>query len=190
MTMTTEGAAMEALWLDDLIDPVTRGDLEKQVALAAEKDRGLRSLMLATPILKGAILRAVTACLHVDPLALLADGWCTAKDIRIAAREVRKSDKPLVLKLASHSIERDIRPAIKVNIGKEHSFDLDVGLGLAGHFDGLELTIADSKLVSVGSGTCKLVLQTSVAGHTVMSRDLKTITLPGEYLFAQPPALH
>jgi hypothetical protein len=189
MTETTDATMMEALWLDDLIDPVTRGDLEKQVVAAAEKDKGLRSLILATPILRGAILRAVTARLHVDPLALLADGWCTAKDIRAVIRDARKSDKPIVLKLAPHSIERDIRPTITVDIGKSHSFELDVGLGLAGHFEGLELTVIDEKLVSVGSGTCRLSLQTSVAGHTVMSREIKTIALPGEYRFAQPLAL-
>jgi hypothetical protein len=140
--------------------------------------------------LRGAILRAVTAGLHIDPLALLADGWCTARDIRAAAREARQSETPLVLRLAPHSIERDIRPAVTVSVGKSHSFDLDVGLSLAGHFDGVELTLRDGRLVSVGSGTCRLALQTTVAGRTVMRRDITQIELPGEYLFAQPLALY
>jgi hypothetical protein len=44
-------------------------------------------------------------------------------------------------------------------------------------------------MVSVGSGTCRLSLQIRVAGRTMVSRDLQTLELPGEYRFAQPLAL-
>jgi dihydroxyacetone kinase DhaKLM complex PTS-EIIA-like component DhaM len=180
MTLTAE-----ALWLDDLLDGSTRVDIEKQLVGAIDKDRTLRNLVVATPILRGAIIRAVMACLHFDPLALLADGWCTARDIRAC----RNADKPVVLKLGAHSIERDMHPAVTVDLGSEKSFALDVGLSLAGNFKGVELTISDSKLVSVGSGTCSLSLQIKVAGRTVVNQDLKTLELPGEYRFAQPLAL-
>ena len=189
MTLTTETTAAGAIWFDDLIDAESRAEIEKEVIEAANRDRVLRDLILTTPILRSAILRAVTAALHFDPLALLADGWCTAKDIRAACREIGKTDAPIVLKLSSHSIERDIHPAIKVSIGFEKSFDLDVGLGLAGTFDGIALTIRDSRLESVGAGTCGLALLVRVAGRPVISRDIKTLDLPGEYRFAQPLAL-
>jgi hypothetical protein len=189
MTVTAEIPPAGILWFDDLIDRATRVDIEKQVIDTADKDRALRDLMLTTPVLRGAILRAVTACLHFDPLTLLADGWCTAKDIRAACREAGQTDAPIVLKLSSHSIERDIRPAIKIRIGVEKSFELDVGLALAGTFDGIALTIRDSKLESVGAGTCGLSLLVRVAGRTLINRDIKTINLPAEYRFAQPLAL-
>jgi hypothetical protein len=189
MTLTTETSAAGAIWFDDLIDAETRAEIEKEVIEAANRDSVLRDLILTTPILRSAILRAVTAALHFDPLALLADGWCTAKDIRAACREGGKTGAPIVLKLSSHSIERDIHPAIKVTIGFEKSFDLDVGLGLAGTFDGITLTIRDSKLESVGAGTCGLSLLLRVAGRPVISRDITTLDLPAEYRFAQPLAL-
>ncbi len=180
MTLTAE-----ALWLDDLLDGPTRVDIEKQLVGAIDKDRTLRNLVTATPILRGAIVRAVMACLHFDPLALLAEGWCTARDIRA----YRNADKAVVLKLGAHSIERDMHPAVTVDLGSEKSFALDIGLSLAGNFKGVELTISESRLVSVGSGTCSLSLQIKVAGRTLVSKDLKTLDLPGEYRFAQPLAL-
>ncbi len=184
MTLTAE-----ALWLDDLIDGATRTDIEKQLVGAIEKDRVLRHLVLTTPILRGAIIRAVMICLHFDPLVLLADGWCTARDIRACRNTDKATGKPVVLKLGAHSIERDMQPAVKVDLGSEKSFVLDIGLSLAGNFKGVELTISDSKLVSVGSGICSLSLQIKVAGRTVVSKDLKALDLPGEYRFAQPLAL-
>ncbi|MFT4076688.1 MAG: hypothetical protein QM647_14285 [Asticcacaulis sp.] len=188
MTATTETAS-EVLWFDDLIDRETRADIEKQVVETADKDRRLRDLILTTPILRSAILRAVTAALHFDPLVLLADGWCTARDIRAACREAGKSEALVVLRLSSHRIERDIRPAIKVSTGAEKSFELDVGLGLAGTFDGIALTVRDNRLESVGEGTCDLALLIRVGGRTVISKDIRTIDLPAEYRFAQPLAL-
>lgn len=185
MTLTAE-----ALWLDDLLDADTRTDIEKQLAGAIEKDRVLRNLVMGTPILRGAIIRAVMACLHFDPLALLADGWCTARDIRACRNADKETGKPVVLKLGAHSIERDMQPAVTVDLGSEKNFALDIGLSLAGNFKGVELTISGSKLVSVGSGTCSLSLQIKVAGRTVVSQDLKTLDLPGEHRFAQPLALH
>lgn len=183
MTLTTE-----AIWLDDLLDGPTRTDIEKQLVGAVDKDRVLRNLVIATPILRGAIIRAVMACLHFDPLVLLADGWCTARDIR-ACRNADKTGKPVVLKLGAHSIERDMHPAVTIDLGSKKSFALDIGLSLAGHFKGVELTIRETNLVSVGSGTCTLTLQIKVAGRTVVSKDLKALDLPGEYRFAQPLAL-
>lgn len=186
--MTTETATPKTLWLDDLIDQNIRADIEKQVIETADKDRPLRDLILTTPILRSAILRAVTAALHFDPLVLLADSWCKAPDIRAACRETGKSDANVVLRLSSHRIERDIRPVIKVVTDAEKSFELDIGLGLAGTFDGIALTVRDNRLESVGEGTCDLALLIRVGGRTV-SKDIKRIVLPAEYLFAQPLAL-
>jgi len=177
--------AAEALWLDSLLDAEMRRDIEKQVNGAIDKDRTLRNLVMTTPILRGAINRAIMACLHFDPLALLADGWCAARDIRAS----RNAGKAVVLKLGAHSLSRDMQPAVTVDVGSEKRFVLDIGLGLIGAFDGVEVTISDSKLVSVGSGTCRLSLQIRVANRTVVSRDLQTLDLPGEYRFAQPLAL-
>ncbi len=180
MTLTAE-----AIWLSDLLDATTRTDIEKQLNGAVDKDRVLRNLVVATPILRGAIIRAVMACLHFDPLVLLAEGWCTARDIRACRNADKVTGKPVVLKLGKHSIERDMYPAVTVDLGSEKSFDLNVGLNVAGTFEGIELTISDAKLVSVGSGICGLSLQIKVAGRTVVSKDLKTLELPGEYRFAQ-----
>ncbi len=184
MTLTTE-----AIWLSDLLDVPTRTDIEKQLNGAVEKDRVLQNLVIATPILRGAIIRAVMACLHFDPLVLLAEGWSTARDIRACRNADKATGKPVVLKLGAHSLSRDMHPAITVNLGSEKSFALDVALSLTGMFEGVELTISESKLIAVGSGTCSLSLQIKVAKRTVVSRELKTLELPGEYRFAQPLAL-
>jgi hypothetical protein len=181
--------AAEALWLDGLLDTETRSNIEKQINGAIDKDRSLRNLVMTTPILRGAINRAIMACLHFDPLALLADGWCAARDIRASRNAGKGTGRPVVLKLGPHSLSRDMQPAVTVDVGSEKSFVLDIGLSLAGSFEGVELTISDSKLVSVGSSTCRLSLQIRVAGRTVVSRDLQTLELPGEYRFAQPLAL-
>jgi|GEM_PF-1192087 len=174
--------AAEALWLDGLLDAETRSDIEKQINGAIDKDRTLRNLVMATPILRGAINRAVMACLHFDPLVLLADGWCAARDIRAS----RKAGQPVVLKLGAHGLSRDMRPAVTIDLGSEKSFALNVALSLTGYFEGVELTISDSKLLSVGSGTCRLSLQIKVADRTVTGKDLKMLHLPGEYRFVQP----
>ena len=181
--------ATDILWLDDLLESETLTDIEKQLVKAIDKDRTLHDLVIATPILRAAIVRAVMKCLHVDPLAVLADGWCAARDIRACRNADKATGKPVVLKLGLHSISRDMRPAIIINLGSEKRFTLGLTLGLAGIFEGVELTISESKLVSVGSGTCNLSLQIKVAGRTVISRTLKTLALPGEYRFAEPIVL-
>jgi len=178
----------EALWLDDLLDAETRLDIERQLNSAVDKDRILRNLVVATPILRGAIIRAVMRCLHFDPLALLAEGWCSARDIRACRNADKATGKPVVLKLGRHSIERDMHPTVTIDLGSEKSFDLNVGLSVAGYFEGIELTINNARLIAVGAGTCSLTLQIKVAKRTIVSRELKTLELPGEYRFAQPLA--
>ncbi len=177
----------EHIWLDTLLDDDTKTDVEKRAAEAADKDYALRRLTAGLPLLRDIVARAVSACLHVDPLSILADAWCTADDIRTYRDAVGANTKPVVLKLGGHSIERDIRPVITVEAGAAKSFALDMAVTLGGAFEGVELSILKGKLISVGAGTCSLSLRLKAGEQAATPwKTLKSIQLPAEYRFAQP----
>ena len=174
------------LWLDDMIGADTYAEVAQRTSDAADRDAGLRRLMAGTSLLRNAVTRAVAAATHVDPLQILADGWATADDVR-AFKDAGKPGQPVVLRLGAHSIERDLKPAISVDIGAKRRLTLDMALVLGGAFEGVEISIVQGRLVSVGAGTCSLSLQVTVGGEAVTpSKTLKSIKLPAEYAFLQP----
>jgi hypothetical protein len=173
----------DRIWLDALIDADTRADVEQHAADAADKDMALRRLTAGLPLLRDAVARAVFACLHVDPLATLADAWCTADDLK-GYRDTMRGDKPVVLKLAGHSIERDIRPVVDIDAQR---FELGMAVTLGGAFEGVELSILKGRLISVGSGTCSLSLRLKAGDHAQTPwKTLASLQLPAEYRFMQP----
>lgn len=175
---------MPQIWLDGLLDENAKADVETHAAEAADKDYALRRLTAGLPLLRDLVARAVSACLHVDPLAVLADAWCTADDIREYRTAIGGKDKPVVLKLGGHSIERDIRPTVVID-AKRFALGMAVTLGCA--FEGVELSILKGHLVSVGSGTCSLSLRLKAGEQAATPwKTLKSLQLPAEYRFAQP----
>ena len=178
-------------WLDDMFDADTVDQIHQAVTDAVGHDGELGKLAASLPMLPAAAASAVKSALHVDVLGLLADGWCTAK----AIRAYKKPDKApagttSILELGEHSIERDIKPTITVKLGQGLSFPLDIALTVKGAFQGIKLSIRDAHLISVGSGACKLSAQVKVAGRGVHDAlTLKTIELPGEYVFRTPLAI-
>lgn len=181
----------DTLFLDDMLDADTLASIRQQVTAAVSLDGKLKALTDTMPMLDGAITRAATSCLHIDPLALLADGWATAKAIR-AYRDPQANPPGTtsILKLAKHSIERDIKPAITIKLGALQRFPLSLALTVAGVFQGIELAISNGKIVSVGCGTCHLAFHIKLADKAVMApKTLKEIKLPGEYRFVQPLAI-
>ena len=180
-----------AIYLDDLLHDDDLAALKKQVAAAIAGDSQLKAMADATPTLGGVVGEKLVSSLHLDPVAVLADGWCTAKAIH-GWRDPEKTPpgKPQVLKLGKHSIARDIRPTITVKLGAEHSFPLNLAVTLSGIFEGVELTIAGGKIRSVGCGTCQLAIGFKVGGRPVTEpKTLTSFKLPGEYVFAQPLAI-
>jgi len=178
------------LWLDDMIDAGTYAELEQRTSDAADRDVALRRLMAGASLLRNAVMRAVAAATHVDPLQILADGWATDDDIK-AFRDAGTPGRPVVLKLGEHSIERDLKPAIEVELGGKKRIALDMALTLSGAFEGVEISLVQGKLVSVGAGTCSLSIQIKVADEAVTPlKTLKSLQLPAEYRFMQPLALY
>ncbi len=178
------------LWLDDMVDAGTYADIAQRTSNAADRDASLRKLMAGASLLRHAVERAVAAALHVDPLQCLADGWATADDIR-AFKNAGTPGQPVVLRLGAHRIERDLKPGITVDLGARRRFDLDMALTLAGAFEGIEISIVQGKLVSLGAGTCSLSLCVKVAGEAVTpDKTLKSLHLPAEYTFLQPVPIY
>jgi hypothetical protein len=173
----------EHVWLDTLLDGDTKADIEKHAAEAADKDYALRRLTAGLPLLRDVVARAVSACLHVDPLTVLADAWCSADDLQ-GYRDSTKGTKPVILKLGAHSIERDIRPVITVETLR---FELGMAVTLGGAFEGVELSILKGQLISAGSGTCSLSVRLK-ASETAATpwKTLTSLALPAEYRFVQP----
>ncbi|MGZ3306605.1 MAG: hypothetical protein ACXU8U_12160, partial [Asticcacaulis sp.] len=169
----------------------TFADIEKHAAQAADKDARLRKLMTGSSLLRHAITRAISASLHVDPLQTLADGWSTAQDIRAFKDAANPTGKPVVLRLGAHSIERDLKPALTIDLGAQKRFNLDIALALSGSFNGVEISILQGKLISVGTGTCAFSLCVKALGQQATQwKTLKSIVLPAEYRFLQPLSLY
>ncbi len=178
------------IWLDDMAGPEIYAEIEQRTSDAADKDAGLRKLMAGTGLLRNAVMRSVAAALHIDPLQALADGWATAEDVR-TFRDAGQPGQPVVLRLGQHGIERDLKPAITIDLGAKRRFDLDMALTLGGAFDGVEISILQGKLVAVGAGTCTLSLYVKAAGQALTpAKTLKTLRLPAEYRFVQPLSLY
>lgn len=179
------------LWLDDMVDADTFADIEKHAAETADKDARLRKLMAGSSLLRHAISRAISNALHIDPLQLLADGWSTADDIRAFNDAGHPTGKPVVLRLGAHSIERDLKPALTIDLGAQRRFDLDIALALSGAFNGVEISILQGKLISVGAGTCGFSMCVKALGQPVTQwKTLKSFALPAEYRFMQPLSLY
>ena len=181
----------QPIFLSDLFDANDKAALERQVAEAVVSDGALKGLVAGNAALSGAIVKAVTGAMHFEPLAVLAEGWRTARAIH-AYRDPAKypPDTTAILKLGKHSIERDIKPEITIKLGADQHFPLDLAMTLSGVFEGIELFIRNGKILAVGSGTCHLALSFKVAGHGVTERKtLATLKLPGAYEFVQPLAI-
>ena len=169
----------DSLWLDAMLGPEGSDTLAKQLARVGAKDKSLAA-MSALSLFQGAVAEAVKSCLHVDLLALLAEGWRTAQEIRAA----KTADGVTVLKLGSHQIKREIKPVLKIN-GMDKP--LDASVVVAGEFEGVELSIADGAIVSVGSGHCDVTLEFDLGGEALQDpMTLKDWKLPGEHRFDPP----
>lgn len=168
--------------IHDLLTPEAQKRLEAQITRAADKDRALRRFLNGVPLARGIINAALDTALRADPFALLAEGWRTSKDIRkFHEGERAQLGEPVVLKLAAHDIERDLMPEVVIDVGAERRFPLKLALTLSGAFEGVELSILDGDLISIGSGQCRLSLKVRVAGRTVESLTLGKLSLPGEH---------
>ncbi|MBV8978662.1 MAG: hypothetical protein JO261_08535 [Alphaproteobacteria bacterium] len=166
----------DSLWLDSVLGPESSDALAAQLAKAGAKDNSLSAMSL----FEGAVANAVKSCLHVDLLALLAEGWRTAQEIHAA----KTAPGVTVLKLANHQIKREIKPVLKIDgIDKP----LEASVVVAGHFKGIELSIANGAIVSVGSGHCDITLEFDLAGEALQDpTTLKDWQLPGEHRFDPP----
>ncbi len=168
-----------SLWLDAVLQAEGADRLARRIADASAKDETLKSLG-SLSLFQGAVADAVKPCLHIDLLAFFAEGWRTAQEIRAA----RDGDGVTILKLGSHAVTREIRPAIAISGIRK---PLDMSFVFTGSFEGIELSIANGALASVGSGTCDLTIEFDLAGRAL--QDPVTLTkwkLPGEYRFDPP----
>lgn len=175
------------LWLDEALGPEGTDALAQRLADAGAKDKKLQTPLIPEPMLRAAVMAALKPILHVDVLAFLAESWRTADEIR-AARVTDPPDKPVIVKLAKHSITRELKPVIEVTIGAPMRVPLDVTIALTGTFDGLALSIASGCVQSVGAGKCDLAMQVKLAGEATLEKPvtLKTWKLPGEHRFTPP----
>lgn len=179
-----------SLWLDELLPAEALRQLGGAIgACAGTAARGLP--MTASPMVAGAIQDLVASALHLDVLALLAQGWGLAAEIR-GYRDTSKHPKGSVgvVKLGAHSIQRDVKPVIVLDFGGSHRFPVDVAIRLEAAFRGVELSIQDACITAVGCGSCDLSVQPRIAGNALCdARRLEAWRLPGRHTFAPPIAI-
>ncbi len=179
----------ETLFLDTVLGPDAATDIGS--AIAATANLGARGLDIASSALvKQAIDTTVAAALHVDLIALLAEGWVLARDIAdYGDPEKHPEGTTAVLKLGEHSVERDIKPVITIDLGTTHRFPVDLVIGVTGTFRGIEIAIRDAAILSVGSGTCDIAVGLTLAGKDLWTRTLADWRLPGVHVFTRPIAI-
>jgi len=174
--------------LGDLLGPQTTARLTQTVADAAGKTEGLAQ---CGPLLHGAVEQAVTLALDMDVLAFLADAWSTAKAIHdLKAQDPTKPDAVSIVKLGKHSITRELKPVVHVQLGAETRVPLNIAMALIGTFQGIELSVGAGGILAVGSGTCDLSVDFRLSGESLGNpTTLKTWKLPGEHRFTPPIAV-
>lgn len=177
------------LWLDEHFGKDALAEVVGTIAENGATDKAFGAFARTPELLRHAIADAVTSGLHIDVLGVIAEGWITAEEIeayRVTAPE--NVGKVAVLKLAKHSITRELRPVVTIGLGKSIRVPIDIAAALTGTFEGIALSIADGCIRSVGAGTCELSLEIMLAGKSLGGPPPKSWTLPGVYAF--DPALH
>jgi hypothetical protein len=177
-------------WLDSYIEIGVLDQLKAKIAEAATLG-GQAMAVGPTAIVDQAIDDTVQSALHLDLLALLAEGWTGASEIRAyRSTKAPPAGKAAVVRLGKHSVHRDVRPTIVVHFGVARRFPVDISVSVTGTFEGIELSIADGAITAVGTGTCQLSLQPKAGGANlgkpIVVHDWK---LPGRYTFARPIAI-
>ena len=175
-------------WLDAYLDPGILTGWRAQMTDAVSAGR--RALAIGPgALIDAAIDDVVRSALHLDVLALLAEGWATASEIR----ELGKKTPPgqtAILRLAPHSITREIQPVIIVHFGADHKIPVNVAIEIAGSFLGIELSVENQAITAVGTGHCELSVQPKFAGqHVGQPKIIRDWTLPGRYAFQTPIAV-
>ncbi len=177
----------ETLWLDAIVPGAAMARLTAQAGAAAAA--GAQALSLGgSPMVTQSIAELVGSSLHLDLLALFAEGWASAAKIR-DYRDAKKhpAGTLAVLKLGAHSIKREVKPVIVIDLGGAHRFPVDVAIEIKGSFRGIELSIQDSEITAVGSGTCDIGVEPKLAGVAVCEPIiLKSWKLPGRRVFKTP----
>lgn len=179
----------DSLFLDTVLGRDAAVDIGSAItATAALGVRGLK--IVPSALVKQAIDATVASALHVDLIALLAEGWVLAGDIKAYGdRTVHPRGSTSILKLGKHDIERDIKPVVTIDLGGSHRFPVDLTIAVTGTFEGVEIAIRDAAIVSVGSGRCSVTVTLRVAHETIWTESLADWRLPGLHMFEKPIAI-
>lgn len=179
----------ETLFLDAVLGPEAATDIGSAIAATASLSaRGLK--IVPSAVVKQAIDATIASALHVDLIALLAEGWVLSGDIKaFGDPRAHPAGTTAVLTLGKHAIERDIKPVITIDLGGSHRFPVDLTIAVAGTFHGVEISIRDAAIVSVGSGTCDLAVSLMLAEKEVWTKTLADWRLPGVHVFEKAIAI-
>ncbi len=93
---------------------------------------------------------------ELDPLALLAQAWCKATELRQVAADTRASGGTSRVTLGSHSIAKTVYPVVTLSLGPIQSPPLRFTLTVSGTFGLVDLLVSKGRLVSCTPGDLTL----------------------------------
>ena len=126
--------------------------------------------------------------LDCDLIELLADGWARAPLLaEFADPDRHPPGERWSIALGEHELGRDLRPVVAVTIGSCPCVELAFDLALTAHFGGVQLTVADGRIVGGSLGEAWASAELSYQGVPLHeAAESRRVALPAAFEFAGP----
>jgi len=145
------------LWLDQMFEPGELAGFAEGVSGQLQKDIQPKFKIALPHLLAPEIANKLSAGLHIDVLAFLAEGWYAALELDECRKQsLAAPTSSVIAKLGRHIVSRELKPNIVGTYGARQAFDVDAAVVLAGVFEGIELAFEKGRLVSRVLGNANL----------------------------------
>lgn len=132
--------------------------------------------------------KALRSALDCDVFELLAQAWCTARELReYTDRSKHPPEEISVLHLGDHKLKTNVDVVLEIAVGELSLTRLRFTVELAAHFRSAALSIRDGHVTDLASGDCSVSAQVKYR-DTELHKPMESrkVTLPGRIAFRTP----
>jgi hypothetical protein len=126
------------------------------------------------------VITAVLGLLDIPLADVISGAWESYADVRKAMAETRGNPEtdPRQIRIAGHTLTSTHHPSIEGELDGAVVFHLDLDLELSLHFDGVVVTVAAGKVVSIGPGDAVAAASLKAKGVTLIPDQEVRVSFP------------
>ena len=170
--------------------PASLPRMDKVLQQALGKDSRIDPRKLAWGFIGSEATDAVRSVLDCDVFELLAQGWCSARELHEYSDPARHPPgERSIVYLAKHSFVQTVHPVLDVTVDSIPCPPLRFTLELAANFRSVALSITGGRITGAGAGDVDVGARLKYGDVTLFDKETRKLPFPARIDFKAPGLL-